>query len=69
MFAAILAVTGYRLFVNREGIVTKYLAVFFASYLVLFLMEQYAFANYFFLFVLAFISEELDGIAQQAAES
>ena len=64
VFAAILAVTAYRLFVNREGIVTKYLAVFFASYLVLFLMEQYAFANYFFLFVLAFMTAELDGIAQ-----
>ena len=69
VFVAILAATAYKLFRSREGIVTKYLAVFFASYLVLFLMEQYAFANYFYLFVLAFNADRLDKIAQEAAKS
>ena len=69
VFVAILAATAYKLFRSREGIVTKYLAVFFASYLVLFLMEQYAFANYFYLFVLAFNADMLDQIAAEAAKS
>ena len=69
VFVAILAATAYKLFRSREGIVTKYLAVFFASYLVLFLMEQYAFANYFYLFVLAFNADRLDKIAPEAAKS
>ena len=69
VFVAILAATAYKLFRSREGIVTKYLAVFFASYLVLFLMEQYAFANYFYLFVLAFNADRLDKIAQETAKS
>ena len=69
VFVAILAATAYKLFRSREGIVTKYLAVFFAAYLVLFLMEQYAFANYFYLFVLAFNADRLDKIAQEAAKS
>ena len=69
VFVAILAATAYKLFRSREGVVTKYLAVFFASYLVLFLMEQYAFANYFYLFVLAFNADMLDQIAAEAAKS
>ena len=69
VFVAILATTAYKLFRSREGIVTKYLAVFFAAYLVLFLMEQYAFANYFYLFVLAFNADMLDQIAAEAAKS
>ena len=67
VFVLILALTAYKLYESREGIVTKYLAVFFAAYLVLFLMEQYAFANYFYLFVLAFNTGMLDEIAQEAA--
>ena len=69
VFVAILAATAYKLFRIREGIVTNYRAVCFASYLVLFLMEQYAFANYFYLFVLAFNADRLDKIAQEAAKS
>ena len=38
----------------------------FASYLILFLMEQYAFANYFFLFMLACNSDLLDSFALEA---
>ena len=67
VFVLILALTAYKLYESREGIVTKYLAVFFAAYLVLFLMEQYAFANYFYLFVLAFNAGMLDEVAQKAA--
>ena len=67
VFVLILALTAYKLYESREGIVTKYLAVFFAAYLVLFLMEQYAFANYFYLFVLAFNARMLDEVAQKAA--
>lgn len=67
LFAAILTVTACRLFKNREGLCSKYLSILFASYLILFLLEQYAFANFFYLFVLAFSAELLDLVSEQAA--
>ena len=66
IFCAILAAAAVRMFRSRKGICTKYLAVLFASYLILFLMEQYAFANYFFLFMLACSSDLLDRFALEA---
>ena len=52
-FCAILVAAAVMMFRSRKGACTRYLAVLYASYLILFLLEQYAFANYFFLFVLA----------------
>ena len=66
IFCAILAAAAVMMFRSRKGICTKYLAVLFASYLILFLMEQYAFANYFFLFMLACSSDLLDRFALEA---
>ena len=68
IFVLILLATAYRLYVNRNGRCTRFLAVFFAGFLVLFLMEQYSFADYFYLFVLAFCAELLDYLTREAAE-
>ena len=66
IFCAILIAAAAMMFRSRKGTCTKYLAVLFASYLILFLMEQYAFANYFFLFMLACNSDLLDSFALEA---
>ena len=69
IFCAILIAAAAMMFRSRKGTCTKYLAVLFASYLILFLMEQYAFANYFFLFMLACNSDLLDSFALEAKGS
>ena len=69
IFVLILVLSAYKLFQNREGECTKYLSVLFAGFLVLFLLEQYAFADSFYMFVLAFNAALLDRVTKKAREA
>ncbi len=69
IFVLILVLAAVKLFQNREGECTKYLSVLYAGFLVLFLLEQYAFADSFYMFVLAFNAALLDGVTRKAREA
>ena len=59
IFVAILLFVIYRLFKNRKNETTQWVALFMGAFFLMFVMEQYAFVYFFYLFIFAFYSQNL----------
>lgn len=59
IFLAILVLVIYWLFKNRKNQQTQWIALFTGAFLLMFVMEQYAFSFFFYLFIFAYYSHEL----------
>ncbi|MCQ2512032.1 MAG: O-antigen ligase family protein [Lachnospiraceae bacterium] len=65
IFLAILIFIIYRLFKNRKNEQVQWIALFLGAFFLMFVMEQYAFVYFFYLFIFAYYSKDLQKIKEQ----
>ncbi len=70
IFLLILGIVIYRLFKNRKMQAAMFTAFFTGTFFIMFMVEQYAFVYFFYIFLFAFRSGELEELyKQQVSES
>ncbi|MCF0228544.1 MAG: O-antigen ligase family protein [Parasporobacterium sp.] len=65
IFLAIIICVIYRLFKNRKNAQAQWIALFTGAFFLMFVMEQYAFVYFLYLFVFAFFAQNLEKLKDE----